>query len=68
MKFLMFTESKKLLGKYSVVEKFFYKWRWNCEIIDNITYNHELFRYFYEVDSRTPLERLHDDEYYIDEL
>ena len=64
MRYLQWTEHKMLLGKYSIAEKFFKTWMWNCNI--QIEYFDELFRFFYETDTRTPSERLRDHETYID--
>ena len=67
MRYLPWTENKKLIGRYSPVEKFFKKWKWNCGIIRNREYSEELFRYFYDWDERTPQQRIIDDEFYLDE-
>jgi hypothetical protein len=66
MRYLPWTDNKTLYGKYSPVQKFFKKWKWNCGILHDFEYQEELYRYFYEFDDRTPEQRLFDDEFYID--
>ena len=67
MRYLPWTEGKTMLRKYSCVEKFFKKWKWNCGIMHDFDHQEELYRYFYDEDDRTPQQRIHDDEYYMDE-